>query len=84
VGEKKLFVKNGEFAGTLWMIGRLFSVGFCHLGFAKALLVLAIGESQAGGVRGLMAAAGFTDLRFHADLVGRDRVLTGLPAGGRP
>jgi len=40
MSDRKVIVKNGEFAGSIWIIGWLFTLGFCHLGFWKAVLGL--------------------------------------------
>lgn len=40
MGEKKVVVKNGEFAGSIWIIGWLFTLGFCHFAFWKGVLAL--------------------------------------------
>jgi len=42
------------------------------------LLALEMGEEQAAAVGGLLAAAGFVDIRVHRDLAGHDRIATGL------
>jgi hypothetical protein len=40
MGDRKVVVKNGEFAGSIWVIGWLFTIGFCHLSFGKGLLAI--------------------------------------------
>jgi len=42
MSDSKLVVKNGEFAGSIWIIGWLFSIGYCHLGFWQGVLALLI------------------------------------------
>ncbi|MFY9264086.1 MAG: hypothetical protein WAO61_01470, partial [Solirubrobacterales bacterium] len=41
------------------------------------LLALEIGDAQATATAGLFAAAGLTEIETHADLAGRDRVVSG-------
>lgn len=42
MGDGKVVVKKGEFAGSIWFIGWLFSIGFCQLSFGKAVLAIVI------------------------------------------
>ena len=44
-------------------------------------LLLEIGETQAAEVAGMLAEAGYTDVRVSQDLAGRDRVVRGLWEG---
>jgi uncharacterized membrane protein len=39
---QKIKVEQHTFTGTLWCVGWLFTIGFLHLGFWKALLALAV------------------------------------------
>jgi hypothetical protein len=42
-GEQKVVVKSMNSAmGVLWPIGWLFTIGYCHLGFAKGALALLV------------------------------------------
>ncbi len=41
MGEKKVVVKN-VFAGSIWFIGWLFTLGFCQLSFGKGLFALLV------------------------------------------
>jgi uncharacterized membrane protein len=39
---QKIKVEQHTFTGTLWCIGWLFTIGFLHLGFWKAIFAIAI------------------------------------------
>jgi hypothetical protein len=38
--------------GPLWLIGWMFTIGFCHLGFVRALFAVVIWPYYLGGALG--------------------------------
>jgi uncharacterized membrane protein len=39
---ERIKIENHTFTGSLWFIGWMFSIGFLHLGFWKAVLAIII------------------------------------------